>query len=228
MNGAEHSDSGSLIYPVSSPFRAALTLRNWQGKLPAPSLVQVHGTTVIDGDEVLAASSPLPGDGLLICAAGPRGEWALRFADCFPVVVQPEGPSPSWLLVIHSGFAGTVKRIAACGVQMAARCYPETDLRKVRAWIGPGICFSCYERDEDELALSAASEWNSENWRREGGKIHFDIAGEIADQLAEVGLLPSKIERIPYCTRCRRDLFFSYRGGDRSERMYLTVQRISC
>ncbi len=35
---------------------------------------------------------------------------SLRFADCCPVVIASDSPEP-WMLLLHSGFVGTVKNI---------------------------------------------------------------------------------------------------------------------
>ena len=76
---------------------------------------QVHGATVLE-TAVENAAHDVEADGILFDAreAGNLGlEASLRFADCAPVVVAPsrewvELNGMPWVLMMHSGYKGTV------------------------------------------------------------------------------------------------------------------------
>ena len=46
----------------------------------------------------------------------------------------------------------------------------------------------------------------------EPGDLRVDLPGAVAHLLERAGLAHDAIHRMPACTSCRQDLFFSYRG----------------
>ena len=70
---------------------------------------QVHGRTILSAPAGGFLPDRREGDGVFLDERGVEG--SLRFADCFPVVFFSEIPEP-WILLLHSGFKGTVRDIA--------------------------------------------------------------------------------------------------------------------
>jgi len=187
-----------------------------KGPLVAPQ--QVHGTDFI----AASAGSALPdrpnADGVLIDRSGI--EASLRFADCFPVIIGSSAPSP-WVILLHSGFKGTVLDIAG----KAARSLlgkKGADPSKTWAWIGPGIGKDHYFRKRDESWTQRGMEsFSPENVSREGDDVYFDLGGEIRRQLRNSGITDEMICSIPLCTFRNNDVCYSYRKGDRDNRLFL-------
>lgn len=181
---------------------------------------QKHGVTVVDALQAEAMPFRQDGDGVYIdeisdaCAS-------LRFADCAPVVIAHAGEKP-WMLVLHSGFVGTVKNISGTAIAGALARNPGSDLKKVYAWIAPAICAECYERELNEPNSQRGMEsFSPENFTKRGEHVYFDIKNEIKRCITECGVLPEKISISEFCTCCDIDKFYSYRGGDVDNRNFL-------
>ena len=87
--------------------------------------------------------------------------------------------------------------------------------------LGPAILGCCYEvGDEVAEALSATCGAPSGfAARARSGRTAVDLHAALRRQLLDAGVPPESILAAPWCTRCRLDMFFSYRaegpGGGR-------------
>lgn len=180
--------------------------------------LQIHGTTILDFKAVPLFPDRPEGDGIFIDRQGGRG--MLRFADCFPVIFSGRRPFP-WVMALHCGFKGTVKGIIDKSLEyLDKRGIGVDDFDGT--WVGPGIGPCCFDRHRNDpwtrrgLALfdrKAAIEL--------GDTVHFDIAAFLQKRLLEAGVARERLFVTPWCTHCRKDLFYSYRGGDEKARMCL-------
>lgn len=186
------------------------------GPLVAPQ--QVHGTDVIAASSEAALPARPRGDGVLLDRCGI--EASLRFADCFPVVIASLSPSPR-IILLHSGFKGTVLNIAG----MAGRSIMQeegADPSSTWAWIGPGIGMEHYFRKKDEpWTRQGVASFSPENVSKDGDDVFFDLGGEIRKQLRDSGMKDEMICSIPLCTYRDNDVCYSYRRGDRENRLFL-------
>jgi copper oxidase (laccase) domain-containing protein len=189
------------------------------GRLPLIAPRQVHGTAILDSSVENALPSRVEGDGILLDSPGV--EASLRFADCAPVVVASSEPARPWVLLMHSGYKGTVLNIVKAGLEKIRARYGEGGIFSSRAWIGPCIGGASYPRDRDEWTERGLSVFRERNVWAEGKKFFFDIAGELREQLAEAGVREDRIFSSGVDTFARRGLCYSYRGGDREDRMFL-------
>lgn len=181
---------------------------------------QRHGVTVLDALRTGAVPVRDDGDGIYLDAISDACA-SLRFADCAPVVIAHAGVKP-WMLVLHSGFVGTVKNISGSAISAAFARNPDSDPKKLYAWIAPAICAECYERELGELHSQRGMErFSPANFTKRGDHVHFDIKNEIKRCIIECGVLPENIVISEYCTRCDNDMFYSYRGGDADNRNFL-------
>jgi copper oxidase (laccase) domain-containing protein len=80
----------------------------------------------------------------------------------------------------------------------------------VVAAMGPSIGPCCYEVGEE---VEAAFGPLGAKFFAPGksGRKHLDVAAANRAQLEELGVASTHIDSVEYCTRCREDLFFSYR-----------------
>ena len=180
--------------------------------LPRISPSQVHGSEIVHvNDENFSQFTRPEVDGVLLTTT--RASASLRFADCAPVMLWGRG----WVMILHSGYKGTVLNIAGKGLGLVngeARC----------AWIGPCIGREHYCRDiSDEWTKKGRQSFHAANFEERDGKIYFDLAGEIHSQLIDAGLNAENITVTGIDTftdlRC-----YSYRRGDKTERMTLYVK----
>jgi YfiH family protein len=131
-------------------------------------------------------------------------------ADCQPVMLFD--PVRSVIANIHSGWRGSIINIigrTVAEMQKRFGCLPAD----IHAGIGPslGPCCAEFVNYREEIPESL--------WSYRVSNHHFDFWAMSRDQLLQAGLLPGRIEIGGLCTRCRRDLFFSYRAARRTGRM---------
>lgn len=181
---------------------------------------QVHGTHVIPSSSSFALPLRPEADGILIDSSSDSMA-SLRFADCTPVILASDSPEP-WMLLLHSGFVGTVKNIVARSLAGLSENKPGCEGVKIRAWIGPSICKECYSRKRDDLSTQNAIKiFSPDNYQEKNGMVYFDIRGEITRQLMQCGLPYDNIYAVEGCTLCNNDHYYSYRAGDKRGRIFL-------
>ncbi|MBP5211562.1 MAG: polyphenol oxidase family protein, partial [Pyramidobacter sp.] len=190
---------------------------------PFVTCAQVHGTRVLAAEAAPRWPMREKADGLLVMPGGPT--IGLRFGDCAPVIVLSLGKTP-WLLLLHSGFRGTLTNIVASGMAAAREKFGSVDRQSLSAWVGPCISGSCYTRRMDDPSTVKALETFSPDAVRAGEEYaHIDLKRQIARQLADCGVPEDQIWLETQCTCCRTDLFYSHRRStpDDDPRMLLTV-----
>ena len=177
--------------------------------LPPDRLVtpyQVHGITVITIREPWSAGERPKADALVTDRPG-IGLGVLS-ADCAPVLAaDAEAGSVG---AAHAGWRGALGGVTdsliAGMVALGAR--RET----IRAAIGPCISQAHYEVGPDLERAFRESDPESEAFFRPGHRperLLFDLSSYVARRLAQTGI--GEIERLPYCTYAREELFFSFR-----------------
>jgi hypothetical protein len=165
---------------------------------------QVHGTTVCrapwdgcpEGDAALTTAP-----GVLV---------GVESADCLPVLLVD--PVRGWVAAAHAGWRGTARGVTARAASaLASRGSAAEDLL---AALGPGIGPCCYEVGDE---LRAAYGSSGQGYFRPGpnGRPHLDVRAANRDQLLAAGLRPDRILSVEECTRCRADLYHSYRREGR-------------
>lgn len=170
---------------------------------------QVHGA---DAARV-AEGGGFAGRADVLVTSARRVPLAVFTADCLAVALwDPELPA---LAVAHVGWRGLVRG----AVQAAARALRAlgADPARLRAAIAPSIGPCCYEVDvpvTDALARAYPARW--EAWVRPARPAHvrLDLWAAAAALLAGEGVAPARIENPRLCTRCRPELFYSYRRRD--------------
>lgn len=181
---------------------------------------QVHGVNIIEADCGQILPQRPDADGVFI-EDGAYPLASLRFADCTPVVIAGAAKRP-WMAALHSGFKGTLQNIASAAVKLALAKHPGQHPGEMWAWIGPAIGGECYSRRrEDPTTELAVRSFAPENVSENSEGFNFDIKGQIARQLIEIGLIYDKIYMYDCCTCCRSDYFYSYRAGDEKKRIFL-------
>jgi len=171
-------------------------------------LRQVHGTSV--------ASAPwdTPPEADAAIAAEPGLVLGIQTADCLPLLlVDPRHES---VAAVHAGWRGTAAGVTRQAVRaLVAR---GSRPRELLAALGPGIGPCCYEVGEE---LRDAFGPEGAEFFRPGrnGRPHLDLRAANLRQLLDEGLEPEAIHQIPDCTRCRPELYHSFRregrGGGR-------------
>jgi len=130
----------------------------------------------------------------------------IRTADCVPLLLcSTDGTR---VAAVHSGWRGTVARIAEAAV--AALRAEGTAPRSLRAAIGPSIGACCYEVGED-LADRFAQAFGGEVVRRGNPRPRIDLRLAVRRTLIQAGITDDAIEDVPGCNACEPERFFSHR-----------------
>ena len=218
-----------LIIDTPDFLRACFFMKNdnpdaIDDSLPVIAPKQIHGSEILCVNDGNFSGYVLPNrpdaDGVLLLTT--RTGASLRFADCAPVMVWGE----NWVMILHSGYKGTVMNISGHGLELVSRKLGADALKGAGAWIGPCIGREHYCRDEpEEWTQKGMKSFHRENFDVRDGKVYFDLAGEICTQLLEGGLSKGNI------ALSGRDTFTdseccSYRRGDFTERMTLYVKML--
>lgn len=177
-------------------------LRKTLGTVSAPARLatasQVHGKRILL--HVPGWSGWLRGDSADGHAVIQRGTAvAVTVADCVPVFVAHESGA---IALLHSGWRGTVARIAEEGVALLVA--HGISAAELQVHLGPAICGSCYEVSADVYAQLTG--------QRVERPTTVDLRALITEHLRAVGV--RRVSTSPRCTRCDNDRFFSHRAGD--------------
>jgi YfiH family protein len=189
-----------MIQMNRARFLAAIGAPGW----PIIKLKQIHSGAVIDVDDTSAASVAVAGDAAVTSLRGVA--LAVQTADCVPILIADDQAGA--IAAVHAGWRGTAARIAASAVTRLVEKFhirPES----LRAAIGPHIGVCCYEVGEEVVHMIAnpAAIQRREEWP----KPHLDLATANLKQLLDAGIPAGQIETSQLCTRCREDLFHSFR-----------------
>lgn len=177
---------------------------------------QVHGAdvTVLKNGELDAAAEipPLTGDALVTDV--PRAGLVIQTADCQAVMLYD--PRKGVAANIHSGWRGSVQNIIGKTVLAMISCFG-CDPADIHAGISPslGPCCGEFIHYREELPRSF--------WKYKGDNRHFDFWAASRDQLSEAGVTEENICSSRLCTRCRTDLFYSYRGERSTGRLAMVI-----
>ena len=180
--------------------------------MPLVSIRQVHGDRVVvfnGKTEEIPELWNQEGDALITRVPG----FALSVftADCLPILLFD--PAQRVVGIVHAGWRGTSKRVlqnAIGKMKKAFNCRGED----IQAAMGPSIGPCCLEIDDPvkEAFNEGGFPWESISSPRQKGKWTLDLYKANAYLLEIEGVLRVNVQRLEYCTRCRRDIFYSYRG----------------
>lgn len=127
-----------------------------------------------------------------------------RAADCQSFVIY--APKQHIAAVLHSGWKG-LKAGAILELFATLKREWSIDPSDVSVGIGPSICETCAEFTDPATELAGLDPQFFH------GR-HADLRGIADAQLDAVGVPKTRRERNPDCTKCRSDMYWSYRGGD--------------
>ena len=171
------------------------------GGIGYTSLRQVHGSSTIIVRENAHMIDQADGmitdqkDLLLI----------IRIADCQPLVIV--APDKGVAGVLHAGWKGVH---AGAITEFYSVLTKEWDIHpsETLVGIGPSLCTQCADFTDpiNELPHLDSQFIHGKN---------VDLQAAADSELITLGVPQSQIERHKDCTRCRPDLYWSYRGGDK-------------
>ncbi len=167
---------------------------------------QVHGRAVQlvaggdDAGSVWEGESDAMVTGTHGCALG------VVTADCVPLLLASRRDGRRAVAAVHAGWRGIVGGViqaALARLTASFGCAPED----LAAATGPCIGPCCYEVGE-EVAGQFSEIPGAVVSQGDGRRPHLDLPAAVSRVLAEQGVA---VSHAGLCTRCREDLFYSYR-----------------
>jgi polyphenol oxidase len=194
-------------------FLAAIGATGW----PILKLKQVHSGTVVDMRNTAAANDAVEGDASVTGLSGVI--LGVQTADCVPILIADL--TGRAVAAVHAGWRGTAARISEAVIAELCERY-SVKPKDLVASIGPHIGACCYEVGLDVLA--AIPDQSAFEYKTPGSKPYLDLAKANRNQLLNAGLVEQHIETSSLCTKCREDLFHSYRrDGKRTGHMLSVI-----
>jgi len=185
-------------------------------RYPLVSLLQVHGDQVIvfDGNRQPEDLWRKAGDALITNIQGIA--LGVFTADCLPILLFD--PRQQVIGIIHAGWRGTAKRILEKTLLKMQEVF-RSRAQNIQAALGPCIRACCYEVDHPVRATFAENglPWESLAIPLPNGKWSLDLQRANQHLLERAGVNPERIFRLPLCTFCHPEQFFSYRGEKESK-----------
>ena len=208
--GAHVGDDPAAVHENRRRALALLGAEELLPRLVVPK--QVHGSRIVvvgsAAPEALerARADVAGGADAVVCTA-PGVPVLLNFADCVPVILLCEGADGPAFAVAHSGWKGTIARIAAKAAVELARAAGAAP-SDVRAYLGPHITGAEYEVSAELLARFTA-EFGTV--AQGAGPRLLDLAACIRSALEEVGVPADGVVDTGLSTVAQNERFFSYR-----------------
>jgi|BioPla2DNA2_1021312.scaffolds.fasta_scaffold05965_4 YfiH family protein len=133
------------------------------------------------------------------------------YADCVPLFFLDTKKKVAGLA--HAGWRGTVKKIALKMIEVFINDF-DSNPNDILAAIGPSIGKCCFEVDSPvaEEFNKAFKNTNKIVYSKANNKFMINLWEANKEALLEGGLLASNITVTDLCTKCHKDIFFSYRG----------------
>jgi len=204
---------GRLIQDNRDRFMAAVGLEAW----PIARLRQTHSNLVHWVRDNESVNDVAEGDAVGTSLHGVA--LGVMTADCVPILIADLRARA--VAVTHAGWRGTSQGVVR---KMVNRMVSGTGLRPsdLSAAIGPHIGVCCMEVGEEVFDWFALPEVFDR--RTEWPRPHLNLAEANRLQLVGAGLSPERVQVSKLCTRCRSDLFHSYRrDSDAAGRMLAVI-----
>lgn len=189
------------------------------GGMPLVIPHQTHSLNVMTVD---SATDAFPENVDALVTSLPGVALVVHTADCVPVFLADA--EAGVVGIAHSGWKGTLGRIAALTVEAMAR--EGASPKSIRAAIGPSICCESYEVGP-ELAVKFHDAGLGAFVASEYTRPHIDLAAAVAFTLIGAGLSRENILLSGECTLCNPERRFSARAlGVASGRISSVIARV--
>ncbi len=205
-------DTLNVSYGVGDrPENVAENIRKIRNVIDTKDLVhmsQSHGDNILVLGQGRPAEDETPSADAMITGV-PRIALLVKQADCQGTIIYD--PHRNVVANVHCGWRGNVRNILESVVVRMKEIFgcKKSDLL---AAIGPSLGPCCAEF----VGYGDIFPAKFERFRVQEN--HFDLWAASCRQLQEAGLRADNIEVAGICTRCRTDLFYSYRGEGKTGR----------
>ncbi|MDO8520403.1 MAG: polyphenol oxidase family protein, partial [Deltaproteobacteria bacterium] len=165
-------------------------------------------------EPLIQGDFPPEGDALI--TQEPGTIIGIRTADCVPLLAYD--PQRKAVAAIHAGWKGVLVGIIEASIQAMQKDF-KTDPTNLIVAVGATLCPACFEMGP-EVAADFQKKFGPKLPITHGkdDRSHLDLKHACEIILTGLGIQTANIEYLPYCNKCREDLFFSFRRGDENPR----------
>lgn len=184
---------------------------------------QTHSLNVAVVDLVPFDSEKLENIDALVTML-PRVAIAINTADCVPLVMVDDVAHV--IAVAHSGWKGTVGRIASKTIAKMVEC--GADVSRIKVAMGPCICGDCFEVGDEVVERFEDNGFDNPQviLRGLGERCHINLPQACRQSLLEIGVRDENIMLPTDCSRCNPMTFFSARRLGINSGRTLTIAMI--
>lgn len=139
----------------------------------------------------------------------------VKTGDCIPIIFVDK--VNKIVGISHQGWRGSIKRMAQ---KMVSKMLEVGSLKKdIVVAIGPSIGECCYDIEEDRYYsfLEEFDGYSDKIFHRKGGKLHLNLPLLNYLLLIEAGIDKKNIDFFPFCTKCDKKRFFSFRRDKKQD-----------
>ena len=136
-------------------------------------------------------------------------------ADCSPIMFVEK--QYGIIGVSHQGWRGSVKRLGQKMIKKIIEMGGKKE--EILVAIGPSIGECCYDIDDDRYYqfVEEFDGYSEKIFHRRQGKLHLNLSLLNCLQLKEIGIPEKNIDHFPFCTRCDKKRFFSFRRDKKED-----------
>lgn len=139
----------------------------------------------------------------------------VRTGDCLPIVYVDK--KKEIIGISHQGWRGSLKKMVQ---KMVEKMSEVGGVREnILIALGPSIGDCCYNIDDDRYYtfLEEFDGYSDKIFYMRGGKRHLNLPLLNYLLLVEAGIPKKNIDFFPFCTRCDKDRFFSFRRDKKKD-----------
>lgn len=121
--------------------------------------------------------------------------------------------------ISHQGWRGTIKNLGSKVIDTMV--IQGANRQNIRCALGPAIGACCYEiyGSRYETFYNEYSRFEKDTFHTVSKKRYLNLTRLNYLLLQEAGVKPEYIDYFPFCTRCNKEMFFSYQRDKTSKRM---------
>ncbi|MFN4212414.1 MAG: peptidoglycan editing factor PgeF [Microgenomates group bacterium] len=133
----------------------------------------------------------------------------IKTADCLPIIYVDK--KNELIGISHQGWRGSLKKMTQKMVIKMLEL--GSKLEDILIVFGPSIGNCCYNIDEDRYYsfLEEFDGYSDKIFHRQGGRRYLNLPLLNYLLLVDVGIPKKNIDFFPFCTKCDRQRFFSFR-----------------
>ena len=135
--------------------------------------------------------------------------------DCCPLIFVDK--KLGIIGIAHLGWRGSMKRMAQKMIDQMVSAGADVNFIKVA--LGPSIGECCYDVDDDRYYefVEEFDGYSEKIFHRRHGKLHLNLTLLNYLLLLEKGIKKENIDYFPFCTKCDKNRFFSFRRDKKQD-----------